>query len=121
MASKGYLVSTPKLRNMMLKHMVMGQAISVRDLSAKILAKHPNAKAKPTNLDYHMNYLVKELYAKQVRVASPSPTHNSEFGYIKLKDNYVLPERRTVIEKKTPAAPKVKKVVNIVNPFRTFA
>jgi hypothetical protein len=122
MPKKDYSATTTALRNLMLKHMSMETPISSRDLSAMILKLNPKAKAKPTNLDYHLSFMVPEKFVQQVRMPSRSPRHDNEFQYLKLKDNYVMPEIRTGVIKRTAKAKSIPdKFVFAGNPFRNYA
>jgi hypothetical protein len=121
MPKKDYSATTTALRNLMLLHMSLETPISSRDLSANILEKNPMAKAKPTNLDYHLSFMVEEKFVQQVRAPSSSPRHDSEFQYLKLKDEYVMPEIRAGVIKRSAQAKAIpEKFVFAGNPFRNY-
>jgi hypothetical protein len=110
--------ATMELRKVMIEH--MQKAISSRLLSAEILKENKQLKASSSNLNYHLEVMIKEGCIKQH--GTQKAKMNIEFTYIALVKEYQMPTviqkriKNKVVKERKPAA-----ISNFVNPFRQYA
>jgi predicted transcriptional regulator len=118
MPIQSHTPSTMELRKVMIEH--MQQAISSRLLSAEILKENKQLKASSSNLNYHLEVMIKEGCIKQH--GTQKARMNIEFTYIALVKEYQMPTviqkriKNKVVKDRKPAA-----ISHFVNPFRQYA